>query len=140
MINHKFKYDITLLSYISDADVPQLTNVNTTDPYHISPDKVCEIQYHHVDSYVSTCFIIIYVVCSQLHNITRQHQQSTVPPQKPSQPIISPVIPHQAKTTPEFSPTTTKQTRHFMASEISCIGENDLLLPNPGPSLSNNVS
>ena len=42
--------------------------------------------------------------------------------------------------TPEFSLATTKQTRHSMASEISCIGENDLLLPNPGPSLSNNVS
>ena len=43
MINHKFKYDITLLSYISYEDVPQLTIVNTSDPYQISPDEVCEI-------------------------------------------------------------------------------------------------
>ena len=41
--------------------------------------------------------------------------------------------------TPE-SFATTKQTRYSMASEISRIGENDLLLPNPGPSISDNVS
>ena len=40
----------------------------------------------------------------------------------------------------EFSLGTTKQTRHSMASEVSRISENDLLLPNPGPSLSNNVN
>ena len=42
MINHKFKYDITLLHYVSYEDVPQLTNTNTlsSDPYHTSPGEV----------------------------------------------------------------------------------------------------
>ena len=43
MIYHKYMYDITLLPYISYEAIPQLTNVNTTDPCHISPDEVCEI-------------------------------------------------------------------------------------------------
>ena len=43
MIYHKYMYDITLLPYISYEDIPQLTNVNTTDPYHISSDEVSEI-------------------------------------------------------------------------------------------------
>ena len=35
-------HDITLLTYVSYEDVPQLTNNNTlsSDPYHTSPDEV----------------------------------------------------------------------------------------------------
>ena len=41
---HKCMHDITLLPYISYEDVPQspIASTLSSDPYHISPDEVCE--------------------------------------------------------------------------------------------------